>query len=522
MTDLALYRDAFLADDLPGLFLAGDGVLAANPAAARFFKRPLDVLTGLNLSDLLPVRQPDEMPSLPLFQRQLAAATDRDLPVFTCHFLQGDGDVLPAQVQLLLLPGQEERTVRVRLLDPAAPHLLAGNAAAPAVLCEQQEKLDSLGRMAGGLAHDFNNFLLAILGNADLMDRDLAAGKTGTELLDEIRKAAGRAADLCNQLLAYAGRGQASFQNLDLTATIQEMVPMLKVAISRKIVLRLDLQGSLPLVEGDLTQLHQLIMNLVVNASEAVGNRQGTITLATGRGPMPEASQVLCALGSLPESAELVYCEVRDDGEGVPADTLHRIFDPYFSTKIRGRGMGLASVLGTVRGHQGMLCLLPNEGGGSVFRVYFPEVEGERPEVPLPETAGAALPGRGTILIVDDEEYLRVLCSRMLQRLGYQVLLAGDGPEALDIYQKNARRIDGVILDLVMPVMDGVEVLERLLALDPEARVIMTSGYHEHEIATRLAGRGIAAFIQKPYVLSDLGQALTALLRSSEGPDPAD
>ncbi len=522
MDAVALHRSAFLADENPGLFLSGSRVLDANPAAALVFERSRDDLNGLNLTDIFPPRQPDESPSLPHFQRLMATAFDQGRVEVDWSFLRGDHQDFNARITLVPLEEGDLSCVWVRILNadvaPAPPDG-AEDAARPG---DQQTKLRALGRMAGGLAHDFNNFLLAILGNADLLDRDLAAGKPGTELLGEIRKAAGRAADLCNQLLSYAGRGQSNFQKLDLTVSIQEMVPMLKVAISRKIVLRLDLQGSLPLVEGDLSQLHQLIMNLVVNASEAIGNRQGTITLATGRGVVPPAHPRGAQLGTAPADEELVYCEVRDDGEGVEPEALNRIFDPYFSTKIRGRGLGLASVLGTVRSHQGVLCLLPGEEGGSVFRVYFPQVGGELTVPAATGTAAAALPGRGTILIVDDEEYLRVLCSRMLQRLGYQVLLAPGGAEALEIYQENAGRIDGVILDLVMPVMDGIEVLERLLAMDPAARIIMTSGYHQQEIATRFSGKGIAGFIQKPYVLSDLGQALTALFSDREERDPAD
>jgi two-component system cell cycle sensor histidine kinase/response regulator CckA len=511
-----LFRSVFFSDRTPGLVFSGDRVLVANPAAADRWRRPLDTLAGMELSAMMPAQQADESPSLPLWKDHRTAARDGGPRTFAWLFLDGQGDTFEALVSLTLLEIEAETHLLVRLIEQEQAPAAATAAPGGPAHCAHREKLDSLGLMAGGVAHDFNNYLLAILGNADLLDRDLAAGKAGDDLLMEIRKAAGRAADLCNQLLAYAGRGQAQFQNLDLSAIVQEMVPMLKVAISRKIVLRLDLEHGLPLVEGDLAQLHQLVMNLVVNASEAIGNRQGGITLSSGRGVLPAGEGALCSLGGGSSDENMVFLEIKDDGSGISPELQSRIFDPYFSTKIPGRGMGLATVLGTVRSHQGALCIMSSNQEGTALRVYFPQSRTDQSRVPKAASTGVALPGRGTILVVDDEEYLRVLCSRMLQRLGYQVLLAAGGVEALDLYQSHSGRIDGVILDLVMPVMDGLEVLERLLSLDPEVRVVMTSGYHEQEIAARFSGKGIAGFLQKPYVLSDLGEALQAIFKNGE------
>jgi signal transduction histidine kinase/CheY-like chemotaxis protein len=429
---------------------------------------------------------------------------------------QGEGHPPSAQLDVIPLAGPESSGVLVVVRekdgfvssgpDPAFGHDIQ----------EQNRKLESLGLMAGGLAHDFNNFLLAILGNADLLDRDLAAGKPGDELLSEIRKAAGRAADLCSQLLAYAGKGKTTFQPVDLSQTVREMLPMLKVAVPRRIAMRLDLAENLPPVSADLGQIHQMIMNLVVNASEAIGSEEGCITLATGMAECHGSQADLCLFGQGVGRGQTVFLEIRDSGCGMEQDIRRQMFDPYFSTKIRGRGLGLTTVMGSVRSHQGSLCVKTHPARGTSLRACFPTTPFvESPVVPL-RTTRKESSQQGSILIVDDEEYLRLLCSRMLQRLGYSVILAWDGPQALEIYRTQQDSIDGVILDLEMPVMDGIEVLERLLAFDPAARVIMTSGYHQREIAARYPHRGIAGFIQKPYVMSDLGEVLDQVINPRE------
>lgn len=367
--------------------------------------------------------------------------------------------------------------------------------------------------MAGGIAHDFNNLLLAIMGNADLLDQDLKAGRGGFPLLDEIRKAAGRAADLCGQLSAFAGKGHFNLQTLDLSATAREMHPMLKVAVSRPVALRLNLEENLPLIEADVAQLHQIIMNLVVNASEAIGSREGTITVSTSVHEIDPSELKHCVIGDVAPPGEFVCLEVRDTGEGMSAEILDRIFDPFFTSKIQGRGLGLASVLGIVRGHQAVLCVESEPGEGSSFTINFPLAGVVA--TPLPERSrmqGQDRAKQAVILVVDDEEYVRLLSMRMLGRLGYQVILAPDGPSALEIFLEKQTEIDCVMLDLIMPSMDGVEVFEKLKLIDPDSRVIMTSGYHQQEIATRFAGKGFDGFIQKPYVIADLAEVLSKVL----------
>jgi PAS domain S-box-containing protein len=520
MNSLEIYRSIFEKDPEACFLIKDGGVIDCNRPGLDLFGFSRDDLLGKPLHFFSPSHQPDGSESATVVSRHLAQAFDGGNLDFGWYFRKSGGEEISTRVALIPLENLDEQVMlaRVKEMPPGAPD--SDGFLSPGYHAEQFRKMDSLSLMAGGLAHEFNNYLLAILGNADLLQRDIAAGKSGGELLSEIRKAAGRAADLCNQLLAFSGKGQASFQTVDLSLTVQEMVQMIKVAISRRIALHLELDQDLPLIAGDITQIHQVIMNLVVNASEAMAGQTGVITLGTGLAPCGREKPEECIMARETGDTPLVFLEVRDSGEGMDEEIRRRIFDPFFSTKTRGRGLGLASVLGTIRSHQGSLCVHSTPGEGTVIRACFPRADLTRLEdqaVPIEQVAAL---GRGTVLIVDDEEFLRVLCSRMLRRLGYTVLLAEGGPEALEIYRSAKGRIDGVILDLVMPVMDGVEVLERLLNMDPNARVIMTSGYHEKEIAARFTGRGIAGFIQKPYVMSDLGKILGSIIPLKEAPDP--
>ena len=387
------------------------------------------------------------------------------------------------------------------------------------VRLSQRLKTDSLSLMAAGLAHDFNNLLLVILGNADLLARDLEPGAPGRVLAEEILGAAGRATDLCTQLLAFAGKGRTRYQLMDLSAVTRAMVQMLKVALPRKITLRLDLDDGLPLLMADLNQVHQIIMNLVINAAEAIGPDQGVVTLATGKMGCEPGAFTYCALAGRPDGQEYAFIEVRDTGPGVSLEMMTRIFDPFFSTKLQGRGLGLASVLGAVRSHQGALCLKSEPGVETAFRICLPLDRVEAGTGVLSQPHDRAGTGKGLVLLVDDDSCLRVLGQRMIRRLGWEVVVAENGASALEIFAEQRESIGCVILDLVMPGMNGMEVLEKLSALDPDVQVIISSGYHEEEVARRFADRGLAGFLQKPYVMADLARVLDTVLRkpSPEG-----
>ncbi|MCC7163189.1 MAG: response regulator [Anaerolineae bacterium] len=376
---------------------------------------------------------------------------------------------------------------------------------------QETQKLESLGVLAGGIAHDFNNLLVSILGNVGLVLVDLESNSPVREPVEQIKVAAQRAADLTRQMLAYSGKGRFVMQRINLNSVITEITQLLHVSISKNAQLKFNLMQNLPPIEGDVTQVRQVLMNLIVNASDAIGDRQGAISLSTGA---VNADREYLAgsfmVPDLPEGA-YVFVEVADDGVGMDRETQTKIFDPFFTTKFTGRGLGLAAVLGIVRGHAGAIKVYSESGQGSVFRVLFPVKEIPREAEKTPSDSLQAK-GNGTVLVIDDEEVVRNVTKRMLARLGYTPLLAEDGPAGVEMYQKFKDAIVCVLLDMTMPRMSGEETLGHLKRIKPDARVLLMSGYSEQEAGNRFNGKGVSAFMQKPYTPQDLQEKLDEVL----------
>jgi PAS domain S-box-containing protein len=370
------------------------------------------------------------------------------------------------------------------------------------------QKLESLGVLAGGIAHDFNNILTSIIGNAELALMRLTPESPVQENLQRIEKAAARAAELARQMLAYSGKGKFVVEPIDLNRLVEEMGHMLDVSISKKAILRYNLSRPLPTVEVDATQLRQIVMNLVINASEAIGDKSGVIAITTGCLECNEKyMQETWLTDPLPEGL-YVYLEVTDTGCGMDKQTLGKLFDPFFTTKFTGRGLGMAAVLGIIRGHKGAIKVYSEPGKGSSFKVLLPP-SNRVAELYNGKDDVEAWRGSGVALLVDDEETVRAIGSEMLKELGFEVITANDGREALETF-KSRNDIRLVILDLTMPHMDGEQCFHELRQLDPNVNVIMSSGFSEHEINQRFAGKGLSGFIQKPYKLSELSNLLKA------------
>jgi PAS domain S-box-containing protein len=373
-------------------------------------------------------------------------------------------------------------------------------------------KLESLGVLAGGIAHDFNNLLTGILGNASLL-KEMVPATSSSGLLNNVIRASERAAQLSRQMLAYSGRGQFSVQPIDLSRQVREFVSFIETTVAKNVAIRLRVADSLPMVDGDEGQLQQVIMNLVVNAAEAIGEREGWVEVSTRleKTDSPLVSDLLPSQ-ELP-AGEYVVLQVSDNGSGMDNATRARIFDPFFTTKFTGRGLGLAAVLGIIRGHRGTIRVSSLPGLGTCFQVFFPASR-KTVERTLFTLANDCLQGDGTVLIVDDEEIVRVAARTVLESFGYTVFEAENGREALSVYERHEGEISVVLLDMTMPVMSGVETQQHLLELDPEAVVIATSGYNESE-AMQIFGSSIAGFIQKPYTAPELGRKIKAVCRRS-------
>jgi two-component system cell cycle sensor histidine kinase/response regulator CckA len=377
---------------------------------------------------------------------------------------------------------------------------------------QEGQKLESLGVLAGGIAHDFNNLLMTIMGNASLLHQEVGH-HPGTALhVRQIEEASRRASDLCKQMLAYAGKGRFVLTRTNLNQLIEETTHLVQVSISKKVVLRFHLYQGLPLIVADATQIRQVLMNLVMNASDAIGERSGVVSIATGVVRADRAYLDKTFLAPEIDEGDYVYLEVSDTGRGMTPETQARIFEPFFSTKAPGRGLGLAAVLGIVRGHKGALKVYSELGKGSSFKFLLPLAHAFEEQDEGTDHMARPLPGSGTVLVVDDEETLRAVASQMVEALGLRVLIASDGREAVQIYAQHAAEIVGVLMDLTMPHMDGEEAFRELRRVNPNVRVLLMSGYNEQDAIARFVGKGLAGFIQKPFNLDELQERLRALL----------
>jgi CheY-like chemotaxis protein len=320
--------------------------------------------------------------------------------------------------------------------------------------------------------------------------------------MEQIERASKRCADLAQQMLAYSGQGKFVVEVVDLATVVGDLTELIDAAISKKASLSLQFAPDTPPIEADVTQLHQVILNLITNASEAIGDDAGTITVSSER---VTADRMYLLERGAEHLAEGTYAllEVLDTGSGMDADTIERLFDPFFTTKFTGRGLGLSAVLGIVRGHRGSIEVQTEPGVGTSFKLLFPAAT--RPEAAGPAAAHApAGPLHGTVLVVDDNEQVRALTSHLLESFGFQVVTVDDGTQALRAIAERAHEFAFVLLDLMMPGMSGEEVVHELDRLGATIPVVLCSGYHSHELIQRFRGHGVAAFLQKPYEIEQL------------------
>jgi PAS domain S-box-containing protein len=382
-----------------------------------------------------------------------------------------------------------------------------------AAKAKEARRLESLGLLAGGIAHDFNNILVAVLGYADLALHELSASSPARQMIKNVMKGGQRAADLCSQMLAYSGKRQLGVGAIALSEVVNEMSQLLEASVSKQAVLEYELAATLPAIEADATQLRRVVMNLIVNASEAIGNKSGVISVSTGTTECDsdDLSKAFFVGEKIFEGV-YVYLQVSDTGCGMDEETKEKIFDPFFTTKFTGRGLGLATVLGIARAHNGAIELESEPGKGTIIRVLIPAVE-QPAEALVRETPDpAAWRGSGTVLVVDDEEPVRAVASMMLENAGFNVRAAADGLEALEIFRKHQGDVVCVVLDLTMPNMDGEETLGELRRIQEDVKVILSSGYHEDDLRERLVEVGFAGFVKKPYTSEALIEQLRQIL----------
>ncbi len=374
------------------------------------------------------------------------------------------------------------------------------------------QKLESLGILAGGIAHDFNSLLVGILGNADLALLEMPDTAPLRPSIAHIKVAAQRAAQLTAQMLAYSGRAHRTVEDHDLNTLVEEMRTLLETAVSKSVCLEVDLARPLPGVRADSAQLQQVVMNLVVNASEALGEEGGVVSIRTSATGDDYGEGVRDADGHDVAPGRYIVLEVSDSGAGIDEETQARIFEPFFSTKFIGRGLGLAATHGIVRGHGGTILLDSTPSEGSSFKVLLPALD----RVVVPGTVSVDAPagwkGSGTALVIDDEEIVRVVAGRALESLGLDVVTACDGLEGVEVLRERQHEITCVLLDLKMPRMDGREAFEHLRSIRDDLPILIMSGYDEQETRAMFGDADLSGFVQKPFRRAQLARFLRNVL----------
>ncbi|MCA9713916.1 MAG: response regulator, partial [Myxococcales bacterium] len=383
------------------------------------------------------------------------------------------------------------------------------------------QRLESLGLLAGGVAHDFNNLLSVILGNVNALESELPDRSPLRARTRQIHEAATRAAQLANEMLAYSGKGAFVVERVDLSHEVTAIANLLRTSIAKTTELRFELADERLPVCADVAQLHQVVMNLVLNASEALEGRPGLVTLRTRARVGAPPSRPAWNAAPLP-GGRYVILEVSDTGCGMSRETAERIFDPFFTTKSRGRGLGLAALQGIVRGHGGVVTIASEVGLGTTFTVFLPSAapdeRRDEPPAPAPASASASAsvspppqPEGRLILVVDDEPGLRTICAALLRRLGYRVVTAADGHEALELVERRGDELALVVLDLTMPRLSGEATFRAIRARHPELRILVSSGFADDSFV-RALGERFTDFLRKPYEMEHLAGAVARLL----------
>jgi two-component system cell cycle sensor histidine kinase/response regulator CckA len=373
------------------------------------------------------------------------------------------------------------------------------------------QKLESLGVLAGGIAHDFNNILTVILGHCYLGKYGLNSEQEYKESFQKIESAGNRAADLCRQMLTYAGKSPSNQTRVNLWLLVDEVVRMLQSAIKKNVAIELNLKRDVPEITGDTGQIQQIVMNLIINAAEAIGDANGTIGVVLTKIEVKEETAEKDAFGTAILAGGYACLEVSDTGCGMDEETRKRLFEPFYTTKFTGRGLGMSAIRGIVMSHNGTLQLTSAPGVGTTFKVCFPLPEAAGDTVAAQTTSAHSEKAEGTILLVDDEEALLSLGITLLETLGFSTITAQNGREAVEIYRERGNEIDMILLDLIMPVMGGIDAYHELRKIDPEVPIIFCSGYSIESSSAVVDNDRRAGFVHKPYRPDQLRNKMAVL-----------
>lgn len=507
----ALFRHAFEnASTGVGIVDLKDGrILRANAKLGEILGYDSEELTTMTVND---IAHPDDVGISPEILSK-ASSGEVESTLFEKRYLHEDGHTVWGHVSSSVVKDDEGTPLYLlsHLQDITQRRRDEEEHRALEARMQQAQKLESLGLMAGGIAHDFNNVLAGIQMNADLSAEILPFDSPAQEMLEQIVKAAQRAAGLTNQMLAYAGKAMFAFGNVDLNVIVTETQELIRASISKKATLSSRLAAELPAIEADASQLQQIVMNLLINASEALEAESGSIRVTTTSATLDRAALDVFQFGHTLPPGRYVRLAVSDSGCGMDAETRAKVFDPFFSTKFTGRGLGLAAILGIVRAHGGAIEVESEPGAGSTFTILFPALDEPAAASRHSSAPRAGGRGHGTILVVDDEASVRDAAARALMQIGYTVLTAQDGLEAIELFREH-EEIRGVLLDYKMPRLDGEETYRELRRLRAGTPIILSSGYSEQASVDRFVEAGMDGFLQKPYAIVELREKLRKVL----------
>ncbi len=479
--------DAILLTDLKGQIIAGNYRVARIHGFKNFEEILHSGLTGFDLMDSNGSMRVDEF-----MTRLLEEGVLREVEVVA---RRKDNTTFPMELSASVIPDEDGKP---KALVAITRDLTERKRAEDAL--RQAQKMESIGLLAGGIAHDFNNLLHALLGHASIALMKLPPESQVRTHISKAINAGERATELTKQLLAYSGRGKFKITLVNLSLLIEENLHLFEVAIPKNIILQMKLDENLPSVEADAAQIQQVIMNLIINAAEAIGNSHGVVAVRSGTIVIDSTDSFWWKYtGESLRPGTYAFLEIQDTGCGMDQEIINRIFEPFFTTKFTGRGLGLAAVLGIIRGHRGGLHVESQVGKGTNFRIAIPTVTGFIEQTSVAADTIATVISEKAILAIDDEEMILDLVKDTLAYAGLKVLTANNGEEGIEMYKNRRDDIALILLDLSMPVMGGEETLRNLLAINPDVRVILSSGYTEEEVAARFQGVRAADFIQKPY-----------------------
>jgi len=492
-----------------GTMLPSGQFRMANAVFCEMLGYPLDELRRLSLGD---IAHPDERDSCWWHLGRLLS-DEHDQLRFESRFVHKTGHEIRCALRMSLARDATDQPQFVVFVaeDVTSDRRSADDQQQLDTRLRMSQKLESLGVLAGGIAHGFNNLLMAILANIDLALLEMSPVSPEREGVEQARAAAQRAADLCRQLQIYAGKADLATKPIDLSTVVQTMAKVLELSIG-KAMLSLNLASGLPPISADASQIRQVILNLVTNASDAIQMGGGDISVTTGCRHFTGDELRNLYLNEFLEADQYVFLEVTDTGRGMTAEEISKIFDPYYSTKTGGHGFGLAITLGIIRSHHGAVEVSSEVDRGTTVLVLFPCEDSGAPtsdqyiRPPLWR-------GSGNILVVDDDEHVCLVVTHMLKRLGFEVFIAHDGREAIEMFRSRADDINLVLVDMAMPYLSGEEVFLELQQIRPGIRVVLSSGYDLSGVANHLIQKGLSGFINKPYQMDQLSQLLQEVLQ---------